>query len=150
MHTSRTTGSRYSELSIGTEITQQHDKDISRVHAYQSSAHHYHLRVKTNANRAARILRLGIAVLSDEGEQAAREGVPLNGDGRKEKVETHAAEAIATQIRHEKAKADKDHDVDILKDWGGGGEGRGGEERGGEGRKGEEGRGGVRRGEERE
>ena len=67
----------------------------------------------SDLERISAILRL-----LDEGDEARGDGGPLDGEGGKEEVEPDAAEAIATEERHEEAKADKGHDMNILKDCG--------------------------------
>lgn len=47
--------------------------------------------------------------------EALHQKAPLQAEGSQEQVDTHAAESISLQESHEEAKADEDHDVDILK-----------------------------------
>lgn len=48
-------------------------------------------------------------------EKALHERGPLQGEGRDQEVEAHAAEAVALQEGHEEAETDEDHHVHILK-----------------------------------
>lgn len=45
------------------------------------------------------------------------EEAPLQAEGSQEQVDSHAAEPILLEERHQEAKADEDHDVDVLKHW---------------------------------
>lgn len=47
-------------------------------------------------------------------EEALHQRGPLQGEGRDQKVEPHAAEAISLQEGHEEAETDEDHHVHIL------------------------------------
>ncbi|TNN37584.1 hypothetical protein EYF80_052257 [Liparis tanakae] len=47
-------------------------------------------------------------------EEALHERGPLQGEGRHQEVEAHAAEAVALQEGHEEAEADEDHHVHVL------------------------------------
>lgn len=47
-------------------------------------------------------------------EPALHQQRPLEAKGCDEEVETHSAEAVALKKRHEEAKSNKDHHVDIL------------------------------------
>lgn len=46
---------------------------------------------------------------------ALHEQAPLQAEGSQEQVDAHATESVSLQESHEEAKADEDHDVDILK-----------------------------------
>ena len=50
-------------------------------------------------------------------EPALHEQRPLEAEGSDEEVEAHSAEAVLLQKRHQEAKSNKDHDVDILETW---------------------------------
>lgn len=50
--------------------------------------------------------------------EALHEETPLQSEGSQEQVEAHAAEAISLQKGHQEAKANEDHNVDILEHWG--------------------------------
>ena len=54
--------------------------------------------------------------LTDEGEHTGGDGGPLDSKGSHQQVEGHTAVAIATQERHQEAKANKYHNMDILED----------------------------------
>lgn len=50
--------------------------------------------------------------------EALHDQTPLQSEGGQEQVEAHAAEAISLQKGHQEAKANEDHNVDILEHWG--------------------------------
>lgn len=45
------------------------------------------------------------------------EEAPLQTEGSQEQVDSHAAEPIFLEERHQEPKTDEDHDVDVLKHW---------------------------------
>lgn len=87
-----------------------------------TDTHDIHSRVEVDPDGAADVF----LCLVDEGEDPRGDGGPLQGKGRHQQVEPHAAVPIATQKCHQEPEPNKHHHVHILEDYFG--EGRSGEE----------------------